>query len=186
MVFAVEVPSNEVRISQTEHAITGVIAVAAMAGAAIEALPGVIKHQTEECLLRRVAPEFLWRLACLDQAQGVGLLLKGQFFKGSLINLKTGPAKGGKPQTVALLVTGERTGNLAVNIENHACIRGARSVVTGDDLFADRDEQPGFGFGEESPGGRRRASPMGYAGGGADADSGAEGAHRRQFQHRAS
>jgi hypothetical protein len=88
-----DVPTDEVRISQSEHAVTGVIAVATMAGAAIEALPGVVEHQAEESLLRRVTPEFLWRPACLNQSQGVGLLLKGKFFKGSLASLKAGLAE---------------------------------------------------------------------------------------------
>ena len=137
---------EEVWISQTYHAVTGVIAVAAVTRAAIKTLPRVIQHETEKCRLRTVTPEFLRRLAQFNQMQGFRLSVKGELFKGNLIDLETSLAKGFKPQAVALLVAGKYASQLAVNVENDPRVGGAGSVITGDDLFAYCNQQPGFGF----------------------------------------
>ena len=143
--------ADEIRISHTEHAIAGVIAVAAMARAAVKALPGVVEHEVEEGLLRRVVPR-VPSAPCPTQsgASASVCCVKGELFKGNLVNLKTGLAKGFQPPAVTLLVTGKRAAKLAVNIVNHARVRGARGVVTRNDLFAYRDQQPAFGIREES------------------------------------
>jgi len=87
-----------------------------------------------------------------------------------------------KTEPVCLLVTDKHTGKLTINIEYHSRISGSGSVIAGDDLFADRNQEPGFGFGKELVSRWFRVYPMGYSVGSADAGGDAEGAHRSKLQ----